>query len=117
MSDSDETASRFAFDNSWDESRRRLSALEAAFDPGTIARLEARGVGEGWRCLEVGAGGGSIADWLCRRVGSTGHVLATDLDVRFVEQLGHANLEVRRHDIRFDPLPEDRKSTRLNSSH
>src|SRR5215207_1546091 len=74
--------------------------------PGTVARLEKLGVREGWHCLEVGAGRSSIADWLCRRVGPQGHVLATDLDVRFVEAgVPHTNLEVRRHDIRFDPLP------------
>ena len=31
-------------------------------------------------CLEVGAGGGSIAHWLCQAVGPTGRVLATDID-------------------------------------
>jgi hypothetical protein len=38
-------------------------------------------VGPGWRCLEVGSGGGSIAAWLCDRVGPDGSVLATDLDI------------------------------------
>ena len=105
MSGAEQDASRYAFDNSWTEGRRRLAALETAFDPGTIAHLEGRGVGDGWRCCEVGGGGGSITDWLCRRVGPTGHVLATDLDVRFLERLEHPNLEVRQHDIRDDPLP------------
>jgi 2-polyprenyl-3-methyl-5-hydroxy-6-metoxy-1,4-benzoquinol methylase len=34
---------------------------------------------KGWRRLEVGAGGGSIASWFAHRMGSEGHVLATDL--------------------------------------
>jgi SAM-dependent methyltransferase len=107
MSGAEQDASRYAFDNAWAEGRRRLAALETAFDPGTIAHLEARGVGDGWRCLEVGGGGGSITDWLCRRVGPTGRVLATDLDTRFLERLEHRNLQVRQHDIRNDPLPAE----------
>jgi ubiquinone/menaquinone biosynthesis C-methylase UbiE len=63
-------------------------------------------VAEGWHCLEVGAGGGSIATWLCDRVGAAGHVVATDIDPRFLDAVGSPNLEVRRHDIASDPLPE-----------
>jgi ubiquinone/menaquinone biosynthesis C-methylase UbiE len=37
----------------------------------------------GWRCLEVGAGRGSMAVWLAQRVGPSGHVVATDVDVGF----------------------------------
>jgi tRNA A58 N-methylase Trm61 len=56
--------------------------------------LESLGVADGWRCLEVGAGGGSIAEWLCRRVGRKGAVLATDLDTRFLYALDFPNLEI-----------------------
>ena len=54
----------------------------------------------------MGAGGGSIATWLCDRVGPTGHVVATDIDPRYLDAAGRPNLEVRRHDIASDPLPE-----------
>jgi hypothetical protein len=64
------------------EPRQRLGALEARLDPGTIQLLDALGNLEEWRCLEVGAGAGSIASWLAHRVGPRGHVLATDLDLR-----------------------------------
>jgi SAM-dependent methyltransferase len=89
------------------EPRQRLGALEARLDPGTIRLLEALGNLEEWRCLEVGAGAGSIAAWLARRVGPRGHILATDLDLRHLAALAAANLEVRRHDIAVDDLPED----------
>jgi SAM-dependent methyltransferase len=95
----------YAFDNAWGQARERLALLEAAFDPGTIRHLEALGVGAGWRCLEVGAGGGSIAAWLCQRVGATGHVLATGIDTRFLGALDYPNLTVRRHDVVAEPLP------------
>jgi SAM-dependent methyltransferase len=96
----------YILDNAWQQQRQRLAGLEAWFDPGTIRHLEALGVSPGWRCLEIGGGGGSIAEWLCRRVGSGGYVLTTDIDTRFLDALTYSNLEVQRHDILRDPLPE-----------
>jgi SAM-dependent methyltransferase len=95
----------YAFENAVAMQRRRLGALEALLDAGTIRHLEARGVAAGWRCLEVGAGGGSIAAWLCDRVGVTGSVVATDLDVTVLAALTRPNLEVRGHDVLADELP------------
>jgi SAM-dependent methyltransferase len=84
----------------------RFAALSAMFDAGTRRHLLDRGVAPGWHCLEVGGGGGSIARWLSERVGDAGRVLVTDLDTRFLEALGVPRLEVLRHDITCDPLPE-----------
>src|SRR6516162_11866108 len=94
----------YTLDNAWTQARERLGQLEAVHDPGSIRHLERLGVTEGWHCLEVGAGGGSIAAWLCDKVGPTGHVLATDLDTRFLDRLEYSHLEVRRHDIGADAL-------------
>lgn len=88
--------------------RERLGMLELFMDPVTIPRLEARGVAEGWNCLEVGAGGGSVARWLAQRVGPGGTVLATDINTRFLRDLDMPNLEVRQHDIVSDDLEEGR---------
>lgn len=96
----------YLLDNAWQQQRQRLAGLEAWFDPGTIRHLEELGVSEGWHCLEVGGGGGSIAKWLCQRVGSRGYVLATDLDTRFLETLAAPNLEVSRHNLLTDEFPE-----------
>lgn len=98
--------SSYILDNAAKEASARFPALSAAFDPGTIRHFEGLGVGPGWRCLEVGGGGGSIAAWLAARVGATGHVLVTDIDPRFLESLSGSNMEVRRHNIVTDPLPE-----------
>jgi 2-polyprenyl-3-methyl-5-hydroxy-6-metoxy-1,4-benzoquinol methylase len=94
----------YRFDNDWLQARERLAVIEAGSDPGTIRHLEALGVREGWHCLEVGGGGGSITEWLCRRVGSSGRVVATDVNPRFLEALDLPNLEVRRHNIVEDEL-------------
>jgi SAM-dependent methyltransferase len=96
----------YLLDNAWEQQRQRLAGLEAWFDPGSIRHLIALGVAEGWRCLEVGGGGGSIARWLCQRAGPNGHVVVTDLDTRFLAALGEPNLDVRQHDITRDQLPE-----------
>ena len=94
----------YRFDHAWKEERARLAGIEATFDPWTIRSIEATNPQHGWCCLEVGAGGGSIAEWLCKRVGATGRVVATDLETKFLEAIGSANLEVRKHDIVSDEL-------------
>ncbi len=70
----------YVFDNARPQAGRRFSSLEAMFDAGTIRHLESLGVGAGWRCLEVGGGGGSIGGWLAARVGPAGRVTVTDID-------------------------------------
>lgn len=85
---------------------RRLLALEEGYDPGTVSRLENLGVGRGWRCLEAGAGAGSITRWLSRRVGAEGEVVATDLDTSFLDVSGAGNVDIRQLDLRSDSLPE-----------
>jgi ubiquinone/menaquinone biosynthesis C-methylase UbiE len=87
----------------------RFSALEQMFDAATVRALQRTGIVPGFRCLEVGGGGGSIARWLARTVAPSGHVIATDVDPRFIRQASYAelpNLEVIRHDIALDALPE-----------
>jgi SAM-dependent methyltransferase len=84
--------------------RERLSLLEQVWDPHTARQLDAIGVGEGWRCLDVGAGAGSVTRLLAERAGETGSVLAVDLDTRLLEV--DARVEVRRQDFLADPLPQ-----------
>lgn len=98
--------SGYALDNSWDRASRRLALLEQLLDPITQRRLTRLGVGPGARCLEIGAGGGSIAKWLCQQVGPNGKVLATDINTALLDGLDHPALEARRHDITADPLPD-----------
>lgn len=97
---------KYSFDNAWTAARQRLRGLEQLLDPGSVRHLEALGVGEGLRCLEVGAGSGSLTEWLCQRVGPGGSVLATDLEPRFLEGLNFPNLRVQRHNIVGEDLLE-----------
>jgi SAM-dependent methyltransferase len=98
--------SEYIYDPSLEEEQPRLRALESILDPGTFAVLETVGVSKGWRCLEIGGGGGSVTRWLCDRVGRDGHVVATDLDTRFLEEIASYNLEVRKHNIVTEPIEE-----------
>jgi precorrin-6B methylase 2 len=89
---------------------RRLNAIAEISDGWTRHVLGGLGVSSGWRCLEVGAGSGTVAAWLARQVSSgdadvTGSVLATDLDMRFLDHLAVPGLNVLRHDLVNDPLP------------
>jgi ubiquinone/menaquinone biosynthesis C-methylase UbiE len=99
-------SSGYSLRNSDREAPARFDALSAMFDRATFRHLEDRGVCEGWRCLEVGGGGGSITSWLANRVGVSGHVIVTDIDPRFLEPLEAQNIEVRKHNIVSDPLPD-----------
>lgn len=97
----------YVFDNAWERERERLAGLEAILDPGTRRVIEDLGITSGWTCLEVAGGGGSVARWLCERVAPAGRVIATDLDTRFLDAIPIPNLDVLRHDILQDDLPED----------
>ena len=83
----------------FESERARLALLERRYDEATLRRLGAFGSLEGMHCLEVGAGAGSVARWLSAEVGPHGHVVATDVDPRFLLTLDAPNVEVRHHDI------------------
>jgi SAM-dependent methyltransferase len=82
----------------------RLRALSRARDPQTIRVLSDVNIGPGWKCLEVGAGSGSVAQWLADRVAPTGHVLSIDVDLRF-HCAPSPGLDVRRVDVVTEPMP------------
>jgi SAM-dependent methyltransferase len=83
-----------------------LDCLSAILDRSTV-ELIAPMVPLRGRCLELGAGNGSIARWLADAVGTDGRVVATDLDPEHVRADVHSRpqVEVLRHDLRSDPLP------------
>jgi SAM-dependent methyltransferase len=97
-------APRYSFDNDDPESVGRHSHLSVILDEFTFERLGTVGDLAGRRCLEVGAGGGSVARWLAERAGPTGDVLATDLNVRHIP-LG-AGYRVLQHNLVTEPVPD-----------
>ena len=67
--------------------------------------MEQLGIADGWHCWEVGVGGPSIPTWLASRVGPSGRVLATDIDIRWAEQAKAADVELLQHDVVHDEPP------------
>lgn len=82
----------------------RLALMSSMLDPQLFFRLERAKVGDGWRCLEVGAGNGSVSRWLASRVGPSGSVVVSDLDADLIERIDAPNVEVRALDVTTDDL-------------
>lgn len=82
----------------------RLRAIEQVFDPVSRKRIQATGITTNWRCLEVGAGAGSIMQWMAAVVGQGGKVTAVDVDTSFIANIKLSNVEVLKADIRDFPL-------------
>jgi len=96
--------SRYIFSEAHPGERARLEAMARLWDPETIRSVRALGIGPGGRCLEAGAGTGSVARALAELVGPGGYVLAADHDPRFLDGLPDL-VEVRAVDIMADELP------------
>jgi SAM-dependent methyltransferase len=96
--------SGYLLDNQQAEAGERFDAFAKLFDPVTFRHLAGVGVGAGWRCWEVGAGGSSVPEWLAQQVGQTGHVIASDIDTSWLSS-GDAPFEVLRHDVGTEAAP------------
>ncbi|WP_460064406.1 methyltransferase [Streptomyces sp. YKOK-I1] len=97
----------YLLDNRQTEAAERFDAFAALFDPTTFRHLEGLGVGPGWRCWEVGAGGTSVVAWLAKKVGPTGKVVATDIDTSRLTPAARPPVEVRVHDVGVEEPPAE----------
>jgi SAM-dependent methyltransferase len=84
----------------------RLSALSQELDPASFRRLGSLPFQSDWRCLELGAGTGTVARWLADRC-PDGSVTATDLDLGLVRgrREKQTNLSWLHHDLTRDEFP------------
>jgi hypothetical protein len=62
-------------------------------------RLEKTGIEPGWRCLEIGAGLGTVSLWLADKVGEGGEVVCTDLQPKFISEINDSRITVEKLDI------------------
>lgn len=98
--------SAYLLGNEADQAEDRFAALARTYDPVSTRALAGAGVRAGWRCWEVGGGGGTIAAWLAGQVGPEGSVLVTDIDPRWMRDLpDRPNVTSLRHDVVADELP------------
>lgn len=97
----------YAANEDFEAELQRLRIQESYYDAVTFRHLETLGVKDGWNCLEIGAGTGSVAEWLAKQVAPDGKVVATDINPRFLGLLNVPHLEIRQHNILLDPLEID----------
>ena len=83
---------------------QRLDLMSKILDPWTRGYMSALGIGQGWHCLELGGGNGSISEWLCAAVGPSGSVTAADINTALLELVPAQNLTVEQMDVRTDAL-------------
>ncbi|MET8769627.1 methyltransferase [Streptomyces sp. NPDC004658] len=95
----------YLLDNRQNEAGERFDAFTALFDPTTFRHLEGLGIGPGWRCWEVGAGGPSVVSWLAEKVGPAGQVVATDIDTSRLTGVARPPVELRVHDVGAEEPP------------
>ena len=66
------TASTYLLDPAWHAERERLNSLSALYDPTTLELCVDLGLTAGWRCVDAGAGTGSVAERCSRSAVGTG---------------------------------------------
>lgn len=93
--------------NRQSEAGRRFDAFATLFDPTTFRHIEEFGIGPGWRCWEVGAGGTSVVSWLATKVGPAGKIVATDIDTSRLDPVAGPPVDVRVHDVGAGQPPEE----------
>ncbi|WP_121748930.1 class I SAM-dependent methyltransferase [Streptomyces sp. E2N166] len=79
----------------------QVQLFERKYDPLTRDIIGALPLDRSWRCLELGAGGGSMAGWLAGRA-DRGSVLALDVDTSHLTTVHAeppANLTIRQADV------------------
>ncbi|WP_409060535.1 class I SAM-dependent methyltransferase [Streptomyces sp. SYP-A7185] len=97
----------------------QLRLFEEKYDPSSVEVLDGLPFDPAWRCLELGAGAGSMSLWLARRA-HRGSVLAVDTDTTHLDAGHTAGLTVRRADIEeldFAPGSFDLIFTRATLEH
>jgi len=94
--------------------QQRLSQQHALWLSSAQEAWGRAGLAAGERVLDLGAGPGFVSLELARQVGAGGRVLALELSPSYGEaarraaaEAGLAQLEVRRHDLCSDPLPQE----------
>ncbi len=86
----------YIFDTGSELGHHHLDHLGKLLDTPTTWCLERAGLRPGMRCLELGAGSGSIANWLA---GRTAEVVAVDIDTSQLSDVA-PGVRVVRHDLR-----------------
>lgn len=93
----------YLFNTDSDLGRSHLDHLEHLLDATTIEFLTEAALQPGQRCLDLGAGGGSITRWMAEQVGPEGRVVSMDMATDYLPE--GPGIEVVQGDVN-DGLPE-----------
>jgi SAM-dependent methyltransferase len=99
-----DAVSRYTFSNADEQGPQQLRLLADILDEHSTYVLAGTGIANGWQCLDVGPGAGTITRWLADRVRPDGHVTALDLDPGQVQ--ADDTIYVWQGDVRTVGLPE-----------
>ena len=97
---------KYVYAQGFADEPRRLGLLSRILDPWTRFRLSEATLPPDARCLEVGAGLGTISEWLAISRIPAGHVVASDRVIDFMSSRTWRtdNVEVRSIDVVEDDL-------------
>ncbi len=101
----DTVMSDYVWQHDLEGERIRLRLMSDLLDPSSEFHLTRIGITSGWRCLEIGAGNGSLSKWLAQGVGPSGHVIGSDIRTDLMEGIAGGNLEVCKFDVVHDEPP------------
>ena len=87
-----------------DQELARMRLIEAALDGTTTELLGRSGIGPNGRCLELGAGAGSVMRWMGETVGRTGRVVGVDRNTSHLRRLTAPPYELVEGDFLTAPL-------------
>lgn len=97
----------YVWQHSLEGEAERLRLMSEILDPACRVHLSRLvPAGADWRCIEIGAGNGSLSAWLATRLGAGGRVIATDINPDLMSGVATGALEVRALDIVKDGLEE-----------
>jgi SAM-dependent methyltransferase len=82
----------------------QVRLFESKYDPVTTEIIESLPIEPSWRCLDLGAGAGSMSYWLAERA-EQGTVFALDVDTKYLDESHAPNLTVQRMDITGADFP------------
>jgi 2-polyprenyl-3-methyl-5-hydroxy-6-metoxy-1,4-benzoquinol methylase len=97
--DGGQSSATYVWQHALGREPERLRLMSDILDASSRFHLRRIGVGRGWRCLEVGAGNGSLSAWIADQVGPEGLAIATDLDPDLLEDASGRHLELRCFDV------------------
>jgi SAM-dependent methyltransferase len=93
--------STYALDNAVQGAGTMLDWLAQVLDENTKPILKPL-IQSGARCLELGAGTGTVARFMCETAGPMSAVIATDINTKHVRP--HPGVQIVKHDLLNDPL-------------